>query len=130
LMGQKVNPKSLRLKKRLNWNILFNTHNFKSYANLTFTNQNVFFLIQKLFNKFHYFTNNLVVWKTSKNIRLFSKVIEEQKSYNNPHIELSTFSRFYFLKNQRKILTSLLFNQQNFFFCFLKFIIKKKKKKI
>jgi hypothetical protein len=34
MMGQKINAIGLRLKKKLNWNSLFCTHNVKNYSNI------------------------------------------------------------------------------------------------
>lgn len=110
-MSQKANPISLRLKKRLNWNIWLSLQNFKNYSPFLIGGSNINELTTFILLKFNFFTNNTIITKNSKNYQFFSKIIHENNAYTNLLIESQLLVRSHFLKNQKKYLSNLFLKE-------------------
>jgi len=109
-MGQKINPQSLRLKKRLNWKSLLGC-DYKDYGFLSIQNYNVSNLINIIFSKYNYYLNDSTVIKDSKNIRFTSKVLSEldftkelikANQSKNFSLETQQSARSHNLKNKKE----------------------------
>lgn len=125
-MGQKVNSTSLRLKKRLNWTINSNVHNYNNINAVTYKSYIISEIIKKILMQINFFTNNLSIVKDSKNYRIFSRVIHQNNIYNNLE-EYTTQARNHYKIKQNGVLNKLYLNKKNILCEFNDFILKKTK---
>lgn len=94
LMGQKINATGLRLKKKVNWNALFCTHNLQSYANVVIDAHQTGIATNLLLSKINYFANNLYITRDSKKSHISSKILQKQNIYKNTKLyQLQTGAR-------------------------------------
>ena len=50
-MAQKLNSTNLRLKKRLNWNVIFSTQNFNDFSNIMSNTHKIILTNSKIVRK-------------------------------------------------------------------------------
>lgn len=112
MMSQKINPTNLRLKKRLNWNLFISNYDFKNYSSLWYTTQNILSLTKIVLFNLNFYTNNDVIIKNSKKYNIFSRLFNNNQIYKNLK-DLTTTTRFFYMKKQKKAIPKLNFNNRN-----------------
>ena len=122
MMAQIVNSTSLRLKKRLNWLVLSNVHNFNDYSNLTKNILNLIKINNNIKNSINITYNTPQILKSSKNYSLYYRIIDSRfflfftKLISSSKKTVQHYFEYKknYLKLLKIVLKNLLLNQKQF----------------
>ena len=81
-MAQKINSNYLRLNKRLNWDIIFSSHNFNDFFNLTINTSKLIETNTNLLNNLNLTENNCIIFKNSKIYKINFEILNQKFFFN------------------------------------------------